>query len=297
MPAALRISSGTAGFLTDGSGHALGLFTGDLVLFAGTRVAREEPEAGARPTHREALWSCPTSNAIMQHKSGALDTGDAWQKIALELYYETRVKALPAAPANSNTLKNDARNFKRRFIDKFATNKYQVSNNQDFFQGAVLDLGFCLERLGTRRQLGPRQYQLLRSHLRAPAGASRLADVHGAAFIQRELGDARQTPIRDVDTLVGAMFDHMRALNSKKRSQLYPLLTTKKPARYDQFALLLAQVCDVMFPAGAQSLEQLARGLMAALVGDLRRTHARDKVDQLWTRTPAGLNGSRLQSI
>jgi hypothetical protein len=91
VPAALRISSDTAGFLIDGSGHALGLFTGDLVLFAGVRVAREEPEAGARPTHREALWSCPTSNAIMQHKSGALHAVDAGQKIVLELYYATRV--------------------------------------------------------------------------------------------------------------------------------------------------------------------------------------------------------------
>lgn len=31
------------------------------------------------------------------------------------------------------------------------------------------------------------------------------------------------------------------------------------------FTQLLAQVCDVMFPAGARSLEQLTRGLMNML--------------------------------
>ena len=156
----------------------------------------------------------------------------------------------------------------------------------------MLDLSFCLNTLGRRIQLCPRQYQLLRRTPQSLPGTKPLDDRHHrAAFLGCEAVEALQTPIEHVDRLVRSLYTHMQELNSRLGAQLAPHLTTKTPEDYDRFAVELAAVCDVMFPAGVRTLEQLTRALMSALLNEFARLYhpSAKEQDLMWSRPPKRL--------
>jgi hypothetical protein len=188
--------------------------------------------------------------------------------IALEMYFESRVKPVPAARVDARTAQRDASNFERRFR-KFAQNKFEFAKNKAYFQGAVLDMSFCLAAPGLRRQLSAHHYALFIKG-RGQEQADPLQDVHGLAFVRCGAVETRTAKISHVERLVTLMHKVMTILNNSPRPPLAPLLD-RRANNLDESAQCLALVCDAMFPGGAPTLEHLTRGLMSALVGAVGR--------------------------
>jgi hypothetical protein len=254
-------------FLCDESGGRLALLTGDLVLFGGTRVCSDQELAAVAATEPagidEASWSCPTSNKVMfKHPRSFCEETD-YGPLLLEVYHEVRIKPAPASPPDNRALYERCRWFRKAFQMQFTTNKHQGGRNPDDFRGAALDLSFCLPALGPRRQLNPLTYQRLLVSAPGKAGTAPLKDPHGvSAFIRCDPEQPHTTAIKAVYQLVETMFQHQKQLNEAKGAEAARIV----PDAVESHARRLVQVCDAMFPTGVSSLEQLTRGLMAALL-------------------------------